>query len=299
MTKNQFLILRVLFKGSPDQKFSQRELSKETGLSLGTVNNSLKGLITKDLIDENYQLSPKGYAMLEKYKVRRAIFLAAGFGERLIPLTLTKPKPLLEVKGQAIIEGFIETLQEKGIQEIIIVTGHLSSQFEYLKDKYDHITLIHNELFNQSKNISSAYLVKDLFSNAYVFEADLYLKNKDFIETHFYQSMYKGTPVEISNTWCFKLKSGLITDFRLGGKDVYEMAGVSYWNREDGVKLEQDIGEVYAAPGGKERFWDEVPLIYKKENYAIELIESDKNDILEINSLEDYEKINASKRINF
>ena len=107
--------------------------------------------------------------------------------------------------------------------------------------------------------------------------------------------MYNGTFVPISEKWCFKVKRNVISDFTLGGEDVYEMAGVSYWNETDGLKLEKDITEVYNAPGGKERFWDEVPLIYKKENYSIELIECSKDDIDEINSLEDLELFNQDK----
>ena len=285
ISKNEFLVLKILFDKQLSSKLSQRELSTISGLSLGTVNSCLKQLSISKLIDEAYQITSLGFETLDEYKVKRAIFFAAGFGERLIPLTLTTPKPLLKVKGKPIIEIFIEALHEKGIMEVIIVTGHLHQEFNYLQDKYKGIQLIYSGLYNQSKNISSAYLVKNFFSNAYIFEADLYLKNTDFIKSHFYQTMYNGTPVSISEKWCFKINRNIISDFTLGGEDVYEMAGVSYWNETDGLKLEKDITEVYNAPGGKERFWDEVPLIYKKENYSIELIECSKDDIEERNSL--------------
>ena len=65
----------------------------------------------------------------------RAILLAAGMGTRLRPLTLTTPKSLVKVNGQPILERQIEFLKEKGINEIIIVTGYLKEKFDYLKEK--------------------------------------------------------------------------------------------------------------------------------------------------------------------
>ena len=64
----------------------------------------------------------------------RAILLAAGMGTRLRPLTLTTPKSLVKVNGQPILERQIEFLKEKGINEIIIVTGYLKEKFDYLKE---------------------------------------------------------------------------------------------------------------------------------------------------------------------
>ena len=64
----------------------------------------------------------------------RAILLAAGMGTRLRPLTLTTPKSLISVNGQPMLERQIEFLKEKGIDEIIVVTGYLNEKFEYLKE---------------------------------------------------------------------------------------------------------------------------------------------------------------------
>ena len=53
-----------------------------------------------------------------------AIILAAGYGIRLHPLTLDKPKPLLNVAGKPIIEHIIEKLEElDNIKKIHIVTN--------------------------------------------------------------------------------------------------------------------------------------------------------------------------------
>ena len=50
---------------------------------------------------------------------------------RLRPLTLETPKSLIEVNGKPLLERQIEFLKEKGINDIIIVTGYLNEKFEY------------------------------------------------------------------------------------------------------------------------------------------------------------------------
>lgn len=55
----------------------------------------------------------------------KCIILAAGYATRLYPLTKNFPKPLLKVKGKAIIEWMLEDIQYTGlIDEIFIVTNH-------------------------------------------------------------------------------------------------------------------------------------------------------------------------------
>ena len=50
----------------------------------------------------------------------KAMILAAGRGERMRPLTDTKPKPLLTVGNKALIEYHIEALAKAGITELVI-----------------------------------------------------------------------------------------------------------------------------------------------------------------------------------
>jgi MurNAc alpha-1-phosphate uridylyltransferase len=50
----------------------------------------------------------------------RAMILAAGRGERMRPLTDTRPKPLLEVGGRPLIQYHLEALGRAGIRDIVI-----------------------------------------------------------------------------------------------------------------------------------------------------------------------------------
>lgn len=61
---------------------------------------------------------------------------------------------------------------------------------------------------------------------------------------------------------------------RVGGDSgVWQMAGISYWTPEDGHKLVGDIEKTIGMPGGKERYWDEVPLTYCADHYTVHVRE--------------------------
>ena len=72
------------------------------------------------------------------------------------------------------------------------------------------------------------------------------------------------------------------------------MYGISYWNAEDGAKLCEDIMRVYEMPGGKERYWDQVPLQYCLDHYKVEARECSFEDIIEIDSYSDLKKLDPT-----
>ena len=78
---------------------SQRQLQERAGHSLGTVNSVIKDLVGRGLIQNN-RITPEGIMALEPYRAKRAVFIAAGFGSRLVPITLNTPKPLIRVNGK-------------------------------------------------------------------------------------------------------------------------------------------------------------------------------------------------------
>lgn len=57
-----------------------------------------------------------------------AAILAGGYGKRLRPLTIERPKPLLEVAGKPILVHMIEWLKYYGINEIVLLVGYLKEK---------------------------------------------------------------------------------------------------------------------------------------------------------------------------
>lgn len=290
INRKEFEVLMAIL----EENNTQRALADRTGYSVGTVNKTIKELTEKGLLQDK-KLTEKAICELEPYRVKRAIFLAAGFGSRLVPITLNTPKPLVRVNGKRIIESLLDAVVKAEIPEIIIVRGYLGEQFDQLVKLYPQIEFIDNKIYNESNNISSAIAVKDLFENAYVLESDLLLKNPKLIRKYEYQTNFLGIPVEVTDDWCFYTDgSGIITKQAVGGQNCHQMVGVSYWDKADGQKLCKDLQEIFDSPGGKERYWEQTALEYKKENYKVLVRECKMDDIVEIDTFNELKQIDKS-----
>lgn len=289
LTKKEFNALTLMERTG--KSFSQRELSDALGVSLGTANKLSRELHDKQLCDGGH-ITDGGLAALEPYRVRRAVFIAAGFGSRLVPITFNTPKPLVRVHGTRIIDTLLDAVAAAGIPEIVIVRGYLGEQFDQLLYKYPNIKFVENPVYNEANNISSAVCVRYLLKNAYVLEADLVLKNRALIRKYEYESNMLGIPVDRSDDWCLMTDgSGVITQETVGGLNCHQMVGISFWSEADGGKLAGDLDEVYRSPGGKERYWEQVPLVYKKENYSVHVRECSFEDITEIDTFNELKQI--------
>ena len=291
LTRKQFHILTFL--DSCQGKVNQRTISEATGISLATVSRTVSALAEHGYLRE-YKLTEAAYEALEPYRVKRAVFFAAGFGHRLVPITLNTPRSLIRVKGVRLIDTMLDAVLAAGIEEIYIVRGYLGEQFDQLLHKYPNIRFVENPMYNESFNISSAMCVRHLLQNAYVLEADLLLRNPSLIQKYQYRSNYVGVPVSMTHDWCFQAKNGVITSVSIGGKDCYHMFGISYWSSQDGACLYEDIRQVYEQPGGKERYWDLVPLQYCKDRYRVEARACSFADVAEIDTIADLEKLDPA-----
>lgn len=293
LTRKQFDILEAL--ATTQTTLTQRQLEDITGYSLGTVNRALKELTELGFVEDG-EITNSGVNALEPYRAKRAIFIAAGFGTRLVPITFNTPKPLVRVHGVRIIDRLIDACLEAGINEIYIVRGYLGELFDQLLYKYPMIKFLENPVYNEANNISSSLVARYMLSNAYVFEADLLISNPKIIRKYHYTSDFLAIKKERSDDWCFRVKDGIITEEKVGGEgdDIWQMVGISYWNEVDGHKLSQDIQDVYQSPGGKERYWEQVPLVYRKEHYAVEVRPCVDEDIVEIDTFKELKAIDKT-----
>ncbi|MBQ1820774.1 MAG: NTP transferase domain-containing protein [Clostridia bacterium] len=291
LTRKQFDLLEAY--ASAGAPLTQRELKDLTGYSLGTINRTMKELTEPGYVQKG-RITAAGLDALEPYRAKRAIFIAAGFGSRLVPITFNTPKPLVRVHGKRIIDSLIDACIGAGINEIYIVRGYLSEQFDQLLYKYPMVRFLENPAYNEANNISSALVARYLLSNAYVFEADLLISNPAIIKKYHYTSDFLAIKKDRTDDWCFVVKDGVITEEKVGGLDCWQMVGISYWNDADGHRLSQDIADVYDSPGGKERYWEQVPLVFRKENYAVEVRECFDEDIVEIDTFRELKAIDKT-----
>ena len=291
LTRKQFEVLETF--ATNENPLTQRQLESITNYSLGTVNKVVKELNELGFI-ANGCISDKGFSALEPYRAKRAIFIAAGFGSRLVPITFNTPKPLVRVHGKRIIDGLIDACLEAGINEIYIVRGYLAEQFDQLLYKYPMIKFLENPIYNEANNISSSMCARYMLSNAYVFEADLLISNPKIIKKYHYTSDFLAIKKDRSDDWCIDVKDGIIVNEKVGGIDCWQLVGISYWNEEDGHKLSNDIKDVYEQPGGKERYWEQVPLVYCQKHYKVEVRECFEDDIIEIDTFRELKAIDKT-----
>lgn len=221
----------------------------------------------------------------------KAIILAAGMGTRLRPLTLTTPKALTVVNGKPLLERQIEYLREKGVNEIIVVTGYLKEKFEYLKEKYG-VKLIFNDKYDVYNNIYTMYLVKDYLKNSYVLDADIYLNRnffKEKMETSVYFSAYKN----FENEWMLKIdKKNYVEEIQICERgEGYILSGVSYWNEKDAEIIVENLNEIIKGKDFENYYWDDIiRLNVDKLKISVQKLKED--DIYEIDNLEELELLN-------
>jgi len=84
-------------------------------------------------------------------KINTALILCAGYGERLKPLTLTQPKPLLKIDKITLLENCINLTQSLGIEKVIINTFYLNEKIEnFIKEKKFNLDI---KIINDGKKI--------------------------------------------------------------------------------------------------------------------------------------------------
>ena len=102
--------------------------------------------------------------------IKKAMILAAGFGKRLLPLTLKNPKPLLKIWNETLLSNTIKFLQLSGIEEVVINTHYLEKQI---------VNYINKKKFNLKINIIKEKKILD--TGGGVLNAIDNFKNKPFL----------------------------------------------------------------------------------------------------------------------
>lgn len=291
LTHKEFDVLSCLAMSG--ETLTQRKLEETTRHSLSTINRVCKTLSENGLVKDG-KITDEGIEALEPYRAKRAIFIAAGFGSRLVPITLNTPKPLVRVNGKRLIDTMLDACLEAGISEIYIVRGYLAEQFDQLLYKYPMIKFIENPSYNEANNISSAMAARFLMQDAYVLESDLLVSNPKIIRKYNYSSNVLGIWKERTDDWCVTSKDGCVDTQKFGGLKCYQMYGVYYLNSSDGARLSEDIKTAFLSPGGREMYWEQVPNVMFRGKYKIEILECSEDDIVEIDTFRELKMLDKT-----
>lgn len=274
ISKNEFAVLYRVLK---QPGLSQRDLADACDLSLGTINASIKQLKCKGLLAETLDVTDEGIEALAPYKVDNAIIMAAGLSSRFAPISYERPKGVLKVRGEVLIERQIEQLRAAGIDDITIVVGYKKEEFFYLGDKYG-IDVVVNPYYAQRNNNSTLYLVRDRLKNTYICSSDDYFTENVF-ESHVYQAYYSAEFSEGPTAeYCMQTGAhGLITKVTVGGENAWYMIGHAYFDRGFSEKFISVLERVYDLPETEDKLWedvylehiDELPLTIRKYGNGI------------------------------
>lgn len=233
---------------------------------------------------------------LEPYRAKRAIFLAAGRGTRLLPITAHTPKPLVKVNGTRIIDTSIDACLAAGIKEIYVVRGYLADRFDTLREKYPTIQFIDNPNYDTANNISSAVAASHLLENAYVLEADLLVKKPDIICPYHYQSDVLGIWMDHSDDWVLiPDQHRNVYEEKVAGDNCYQMVGIYYWDQSDARRLQSHLIEAFnSTPNGRNLYWETVPNQLHRGEYKIRIRQCGKSDVVEIDTYGELKAIDKS-----
>lgn len=224
---------------------------------------------------------------------KRAVIMAAGTSSRLTPLSYEKPKALLEVKGEILIERQIEQLIAAKIESIVLVTGYKAPMFQYLQDKYK-ITLIHNPEYKTRNNNGSLFVAKDYLADAYVCSADNYFTKNPFMDDvsdAFYAVVYADGKTD---EWCVEVdQDGFISDFQIGGENAWYMLGHVFFDKAFADTFIRILTEHYDQDLYRHLLWES---IYKRHITQLKMKPKyyRATDIFEFDTLDDLRRFDRS-----
>lgn len=243
---------------------TQRDIASGTGLSLGSVNSALK-LLTENGFIEDAAITDAGFEALHPYKVNNAIILAAGLSSRFAPISYEKPKGLLRVRGEVLIERQIEQLHEAGIQDITVVVGYKKAYFFYLESKYGISIVVNNE-YASKNNHSSLYCVRNRLANTYICSSDDYFTENPF-EPYVWHAYYAAQWSEgPTKEWCMSTgPHNRIVGVTVGGEQTWYMLGHVYFDSPFSSHMRALLEETYDLPETADKLWEDLFVEHIKE----------------------------------
>lgn len=165
-----------------------------------------------------------------KKNMTNAIILAAGYGMRMVPINKNLTKGILEVKGERLIDRLVRQLREAGIEDICIVTGYMSNQYDYLAKEYD-VTLLYNPDFSEYNNLHSLKIAGEYIKDTFILPCDIWCEENPFI-------------YDDDKSWYMY-------------NDAGKMIGICHVTEEDGQKLLQNIMEMSKDSKHNDSFWED------------------------------------------
>lgn len=289
MNKKQQDVLKLLY----DKLYTQRELAQITGYSLGSINNAIKILINKKYVSKDYKVTELGKKLIDENSPKSAIILAAGYGIRMVPINLEKPKGLIEVYGEPLIERIICQLKEIGLNKIYIVVGFMKECYEYLIDKYNVELIVNNEYDVKNNLHSLKYAVNEL-ENTYIVPCDIWCRENPFSKNELYSWYLVRNDIDSNSIVKVNRNEELVLS---NENNCNKMIGITYLNKQTSKIVKKNVLEMCNNKKYDKEFWESA-LFNKNKMLAFAKVKNNQ-DVVEINKYEELREIDSnSKNLN-
>lgn len=233
---------------------------------------------------------------MSKHIAKRAIIIAAGIGNRMRPVSLHTPKPMIKVNGKRMIETIIEALHAQGIREIYVVVGYLKEAFSELQEKYTGIHLIENPYFETCNNISSLYVAREQLGECLIVDGDQIIHNPKILSPHFDKSGYASAwTEEYTDEWLQQVENHrVVSCSRTGGEKGWQLYGISCWSREDGERLRELLTYEFEEKKNRDIYWDDIAMFLYADRFDLGIRPIKKEDVVEIDNYSELVAMDSS-----
>ena len=189
----------------------------------------------------------------------------AGLSQRFAPISYERPKGMLRVRGEVLVERQIEQLHAAGITDITVIVGYKKEYFFHLADRFGVAIAVNDDYVNRNNN-GSLWAVREKLGNTYVCSSDDYFTTNPF-DSHVYQAYYSAQYVEgPTQEWCLTTgPGGRITGVTVGGADAWTMLGHVYFDRAFSTSFRRILEDVYALPETEPKLWESIYIDHIKE----------------------------------
>lgn len=127
--------------------------------------------------------------------ITKAIILSAGKGSRLLPLTESRPKCLIELNGKSLLEWQLDALAANGVEEVVVVTGFRDDLVDLVVDARPGVRTLFNPFYHVADNLGSVWLARGEF------DRDVLLLNGDtLVSTALVAKVLEGSDAPIAVT---------------------------------------------------------------------------------------------------
>lgn len=228
----------------------------------------------------------------------KVIIPAAGRGTRLRPLTDFSPKCLADINGQPLLFYLLSDLKRLRVEEVVIVTGHLSHMIEDFacgKGEFPKVSCIYNERYDSTNSIVSLSLTQHLWNEDFcIIDSDLLVRQpllEKLINGKDTCLVIDSSKPHDAIDMKAKVENGrfLHMDKTMLRKDTFgEFFGLSRWTASSAAVLGCVIQRYLLR--NETKVWYEWPIREMAKDYFLPVVTCSSDMWFEIDDMSDYAK---------